>query len=152
MKKIFKTFLLIGGWVLLALFLTTTFIFNQFNSSENNFAFSPIGWSDHASVLDGALSCTLLPAELQDRLDFLKKEVFSKVEKKEVLNDGMIFYFPDSQENTKMVMDFIAFERQCCPFFKFDLSILPFEKGIALKISGSRAVKEFLESYMGDFT
>jgi hypothetical protein len=38
-------------------------------------------------------------------------------------------------------------EKACCPFFKFDLSILPFNKGIALKISGSKAVKEMLVSF-----
>jgi len=38
-------------------------------------------------------------------------------------------------------------EKNCCSFFKFDISILPFEKGIAFQVSGSKGVKEMLVDF-----
>lgn len=133
------------GWVFLALFLGSGYVMNKFKSGQKT-AFSPITWTEHLSIFEGALSCSLTSAELQDRIALLRTEIFPKLTKKVELEEGYIYYFADEGDLAIKILEFIGKEKQCCPFFKFDFSILPFEKGLALQISGSAGVKEFLSS------
>lgn len=143
--KNFKLFILGSGWVFLALFLGSGYVMNKFKSGKKA-AFAPITWGEHLSVFEGALSCSLTSAELQDRIALLRTEIFPKLTKKVELEEGYIYYFADEGDLAIKILEFIGKEKQCCPFFKFDFSILPFEKGLALQISGSTGVKEFLSS------
>ncbi len=143
--KNFKLFILGSGWVFLALFLGSGYVMNKFKSGQKT-AFSPITWEEHLSVFEGALSCSLTSAELQDRIALLRTEIFPNLTKKVELEEGYIYYFADEGDLAIKILEFIGKEKQCCPFFKFDFSILPFENGLALQISGSTGVKEFLSS------
>ena len=131
------------GWILLILFLISGFVFNKF-SSESRSAFAPIAWEDHVTVMQGVISCSLTDAELIDRKLELKTKIFSKLKKKVELEDGFIYYFDDEKDLADNITEFMLKEKDCCPFFKFDLSILPFEKGIAFQISGSKEIKNML--------
>jgi len=142
-----KSIFCVAGWVLLVAFLFSGYLFNASQKSES-FNFQPIKWKEHLNVFETALACTLLPNELNERLAELKEEVFTSDVRKEELADGYIFYFNDEGEMANKVLDFLKFEKKCCPFFKFDLSILPFQGGMALKISGSTQVKSFIDYYM----
>ena len=135
------------GWILLTVFLGSGYIMNKFKSGEQT-AFTPITWAEHLSVFEGALSCSLTSAELQDRIAQLKEEIFPNVTQKVELEEGYIYYFEDKGDLAIKILEFMGKEKQCCPFFKFDFSILPFNKGLALKISGSEGVKAFLTTQM----
>ena len=145
MKNV-KTIILGLGWVLLFLFLGSGYVMNTFKSGQETSLFTPITWGEHAAVFEGALSCSLTSAELQDRIALLRTEIFPNLTKKEELAEGFIYYFEDEGDLAVKILEFIGKEKQCCPFFKFDFSILPFKKGLALQISGSAGVKEFLLS------
>lgn len=131
------------GWVLFFGSLISGSVFNKF-SGEEGFAFTPIGWEEHVTVLQGALTCSLTSEELIDRKLELKSEIFVHLKNKVELEDGYIYYFEDKKGLIEKITEFMLKEKQCCPFFKFDLSILPFEKGLAFRISGSKEVKDFL--------
>ncbi|MFK8008499.1 MAG: hypothetical protein AB8H03_19225 [Saprospiraceae bacterium] len=134
------------GWILLILFLISGYVFNKF-SGDSRSAFAPIAWEDHVTVLQGALSCSLTDAELIDRKLELKTKIFSKLKKKVELDDGFVYYFDDEKELAAIITEFMLKEKDCCSFFKFDISILPFEKGIAFQISGSKGVKDLLVDF-----
>jgi len=134
------------GWVLFILFLGSRYVMNQFKSGNDNSVFTPITWGEHLNVFEGALSCSLTSVELRDRIALLRTEIFPNLTKKEELADGFIYYFDDEGDIAIKILEFIGKEKQCCPFFKFDISVLPFKKGIALQISGSKGVKDFLLS------
>ncbi len=142
--KNLKLVILSLGWVLLAIFLGSGYVMNKFKSGTETSNFTPITWDEHLSVFEGALNCSLTSAELQDRIAMLRAEIFPKMTKKEALKEGFIYYFEDKGDLAVKILEFIGKEKQCCPFFKFDFSILPFNKGLALQISGSEGVKEFL--------
>jgi hypothetical protein len=97
--------------------------------------------------LEGAISFSITTDALQERRIELKNKIFSQLLKKEELPQRFIFYFNDTEGMAENLTELMLKEKACCPFFKFDLSILPFNKGIALKISGSKAVKEMLVSF-----
>lgn len=132
-----STILLGMGWVLLGLFLLSGAYYKKFSGSEGESFLSPIAWEDHLLVFKGAVSCRLSSEELLERKAELRELVLSKVDRKETQANGHVFYFRDDPELLQHLMEFVQKEKACCPFFKFDLSILPFEKGIALQISGS---------------
>ena len=133
------------GWVLLFLFLGSTYFFNSFTNDTGKDLWSPIAWEEHLLVFDGALTCSLTSDELLERKKELKEKIFPQMIKKQSLDNGYIYYFEDNQQLVEDILEFIGKEKQCCPFFKFDFSVLPFKKGLALQISGSPAVKDFLE-------
>ncbi len=133
------------GWILLFLVLGSTYFFNSFTKDTNENVWSPITWEEHLLVFDGALTCSLTSAELLERKQVLKEKIFPQLLKKESLDNGYIYYFEDEQQLAEDILEFIGKEKQCCPFFKFDFSVLPFKKGLALQISGSPAVKDFLK-------
>ena len=144
--KNLKTIILGLGWVLLAIFLGSGYVMNTFKSGTEKSNFAPITWDEHLSLFEGALSCSLTSDELQDRIALLRTEIFPNLTKKVELEEGFIYYFEDEGDLAIKILEFIGKEKQCCPFFKFDFSILPFNKGLALQISGSEGVKEFLSS------
>jgi len=142
-----KSIVCAAGWLLLFVFLFSGYLFNT-AQKDSSFNFQPIQWTEHLRVFEGALSCTLLPGELNERLAEIKAEIFTSDVHKEELNDGYIFYFDDKGDLADKVLDFLKVEKKCCPFFKFDLSILPYQGGMALKISGGPQVKSFIDYYM----
>ncbi|MFK7770722.1 MAG: hypothetical protein AB8F94_01235 [Saprospiraceae bacterium] len=146
MNNIIRNVIFGLGWILLILFLISGYVFNKF-SSDSKSVFAPIAWEDHVTVMQGALSCSLTDGELIDRKLELKTKIFSKLKKKVELEDGFVYYFDDEEGLAATITEFMLKEKDCCPFFKFDISILPFEKGIAFQISGSNGVKEMLVDF-----
>ena len=146
MKKIIFNSFLFLGWILLFLFVGTTILYNKFSSSREASLFTPIAWENQVAIVEGVIACSLTDSELAIRTEKLKMNLFSKVQKKVELEDGFVFYFEDKENLMDSLMEFIRFEKKCCPFFKFDLSILPYGNGIALKISGGEGVKDFLQT------
>ena len=145
MKKIKNTFLGLG-WILLAVYLIVGYVFKQF-SSEPASVFAPVAWEDQQAVFEGVLSCSLTSEALQERRAVLKTEIFNRLLRKEEIAQGFIYYFGDTEGLAEKITELMLKEKACCPFFKFDLSILPFNKGIALQISGSKAVKDMLQNF-----
>ena len=109
------------GWILFLVYLASAYFINRYSNTNDTSSFSPITWSQQIAVVDGALSCSLLPDELQARLDFLRKELFPKITHQQGLENGVIYFFEDKKNTVTQIMEFIAAEKQCCPFFQFDL-------------------------------
>ena len=49
----------------------------------------------------------------------------------------------------EQVVQFIANERRCCPFFTFVLEVTPAQGPLWLRITGGEGVKEFIRSELG---
>jgi len=145
MRKKTSTIILGLGWVLFALFLISGYFYNKLSDTSANYAFSPITWESHMQIFNGAVQCNLIGDELMERKAILKKEIFSKVEKRVESSNGLIFYFKDDINLLESVLEHMIIEKACCPFFKFDVSILPFDKGFALQISGSENAIEMVK-------
>ena len=135
------------GWVFLALFLTSGYYFNTLSNKTHTFKLSPITWEDHMQIFNGAIQCNMLEEDLLDRKRILKKTLFSKVEKREESLNGISYYFKDSPNLLESLLEHVQIEKACCPFFKFDISILPFNKGFALKVSGSKEALEMIKDF-----
>lgn len=98
---------------------------------------------------DSGTACTLDHAAFEKRTAELKKLFFDKATKIEETDSGYQFTFKDEGKLNKQLFDYILKEKECCSFFQFDLTILPFKEGIELRLSGGEEVKQFLKEMIG---
>ena len=92
------------------------------------------------------IACSLSADELRER----SKEnatLFRHAAEVKELPDGYLFTFPADQ--ARQVMDFILAERDCCPFFTFELTLPSPHQVIQLGVRGRDGVKEVVEAATG---
>jgi len=76
--------------------------------------------------------------------ELIKETIFPYVKNRVEFSNGFTYYFEDKNEMLEKLIELIRVEKECCSFFRFDLSILPFNQGLALQISGMDGVKDFI--------
>ena len=90
------------------------------------------------------LACTLSESELVTRAEEVG-ELFKGVQQVNELIDGYALRFPGSDTWANRLLQFITFERGCCPFFTFALVFEPQQGPIWLHLRGSEGVKAIIE-------
>jgi len=96
-----------------------------------------------------ACNMLALDAEGRKRHKVVSERMRAAVEEVQDLPDGYAFRFPAEQSTILLVSEFIARERLCCPFFRFEL-IAEQENGpLWLRLRGREGVKEFIEAELG---
>ena len=90
-----------------------------------------------------ALACLLTGEDLKARGEVVQPLMASYQELKE-LEDGYAFQFPGKPEWIQRLVSFIVEERQCCPFFTFELQFEPNLGPIWLRLRGSAEIKALL--------
>lgn len=92
-----------------------------------------------------ALVCNvnaLTPAERQ-RSEELLGELRATIVQREELPDGVAFrYGPEG--SLARLGEWIALERRCCPFFRFQLEVEGDTGPVWLRLTGPAGIKEFL--------
>ena len=94
------------------------------------------------------IACNLSEPELRERQDRLSAELFSQIEEVQELGDGYEFRFPGDDEWSAKLLDFVHFERKCCPFFVFEIAFMPEQGPVLLRLRGGEGVKEFVQASM----
>ena len=92
---------------------------------------------------DAPIACSLTADELVTRGEELD-DLFTGVQETQELADGYALRFPGTSPWPQRVLDFIQGERNCCPFFTFELVFIPNEGPIWLHIRGPEGVKEIV--------
>jgi len=91
------------------------------------------------------LVCTLTPSERVPRGEELD-DIFKHVQQVNELADGYALCFPGSDDWANRLMQFITFERRCCPFFTFALVFELKQGPIWLHLRGPEGVKPIIEN------
>jgi len=149
MNQKIKIIVLSAGWFFLALFLLSGYLFNKLSFNPNEDILSSITWDQHLLIFNSAVQCSFVGEDLLERKKILKETIFSKVLKKEKVANGYVYYFNDDSDLLASVFEHVQIEKACCPFFKFDISILPNKGGFALQISGSKEALELIHEFDG---
>ncbi|MDQ3704361.1 MAG: hypothetical protein M3437_03900 [Chloroflexota bacterium] len=97
------------------------------------------------TVEELAIACRLSEAEQAAREEELARDIFSNCQEVAELADGYAFRFAGEGEWAAKLLEFIALERKCCPFFTFELAFEPQEGPIWLRLRGPEGVKTFIE-------
>ncbi len=91
-------------------------------------------------------ACQLSDGEFGERIG-LVRELYSGVVSTRELEDGYELTFPGEAVWGEKLFNFVRAERQCCPFFLFELKFEPHRGPIRLSLRGGAEVKEFLDNF-----
>jgi hypothetical protein len=100
---------------------------------------------------ESPLACNMLAldAEGRKRHRTVSEQMRAAVKEVQPMADGYAIRFAAEQATILLVSEFIARERLCCPFFRFEL-IAEQENGpLWLRLRGREGVKEFIEAELG---
>ncbi len=98
-----------------------------------------------ASITEpAALTCSLSdPAKVERRAE-LRAAFIPAIERTEELENGYAFQF--AGKDAELVLDFVAFERDCCTFFSFVIELAPKNGPVTLTMSGQEGTKAFIQT------
>ena len=74
----------------------------------------------------------------------LTETLLASIQEKKELKDGYAFRLPP--EKLVDSAQWVSFERQCCPFFEFELEVAKDGGPVWLRITGGKAIKEFIRA------
>lgn len=103
----------------------------------------------HPSPSKTPIACLLSERDLAARSEEIKQTLLSAVEATEELPDGVAFRFPGDDHSLSRIVEFVAAERRCCPFFTFEIVVTPGGDAIWLKLRGSAEIKAFIQAQFG---
>ena len=90
------------------------------------------------------VACKLTDEQQSERREELAREVFSGCQATNELDDGYEFVFPGDERRAEKLVGFVISERECCPFFTFEMIFEPKGGPISLRIRGPEGSKELL--------
>jgi hypothetical protein len=94
---------------------------------------------------DTPLACTLTASQQKTRNTELQT-LFKHVQQTNELSDGYALRFPGDETWANTLVQFITYERACCPFFTFELVFEPQQGPIWLHLRGPEGVKAIVEN------
>ena len=92
------------------------------------------------------IACLLSEAEQAQRGEEIAEQLFGQVAETRELDDGYAFRLPGDGEWFERVAAFVAAERRCCPFFRFEIVAEPEAGPLWLTLRGRPGVKAFVAS------
>jgi len=95
------------------------------------------------------LACTLHGREFAERKDAIARELFAHATEVKELADGYAYKFEGFDSWAERILAFIAVEKECCPFFTFELALEPNDGPVWLRLRGSADIKAFVTAELG---
>ncbi len=95
---------------------------------------------------ESPIACRLTTPELAARLEEIRAGLLSRVESVERTDVGYRLRLSNTDEIAASVLDFVRYERQCCPFLDFQVTILAQPRAIALELGGNSDVMAFIHT------
>lgn len=89
------------------------------------------------------IACSLTPDELGQRSAELES-LFAHATDAREHSEGYSFAFPAEPSEARTLLDFVLFERACCPFFTFSLAFPSPHTTIWLTVRGAEETKSVL--------
>ena len=93
---------------------------------------------------DLPVACTLTEPELQARRAGVLADVRRSLQEARWLPDGVALRFAPDPERLATLATFIALERQCCAFLRFQLTVEAGGGPVWLELTGPPGTREFL--------
>lgn len=81
------------------------------------------------------------------RYAVLTKQLFATKSDIQELPDGYAFGLAANSQTIKDAAEFITYERLCCPFLSFEMTVGGDK--LSLRLTGAEGVKEFLNAELG---
>jgi hypothetical protein len=97
------------------------------------------------------LTCNIngIPPHERARYRHLVEALRHAIQERRELPDGYAFQMDTNQIGTDQLAEWIELERQCCPFFEFEIRWTRQNGAVWLHLSGPDGVKEFILDEFG---
>jgi hypothetical protein len=92
------------------------------------------------------IACSLTDPEFQRRRTELLKIFQGALLETKELADGYAYRFPSGANWIAELAQLITFERECCPFLRFNLRLEPANGPLWLELTGPQGTKDFLQA------
>jgi hypothetical protein len=86
----------------------------------------------------------VLSAVQRDRYKEIIQKLNESRQAAKELQDGYAFRFKAESQLIQDAAEFIVYERLCCPFFDFELSVEQDSDRLWLRLRGQNGIKEFI--------
>jgi hypothetical protein len=91
-----------------------------------------------------------IPAREREKHKETARRLFQQVKEVNAVPDGYTFTVPNDTSTFRMVAEFVANERLCCPFFTFVLESHGDGGPLTLTLKGREGVKEVVLEELGE--
>jgi hypothetical protein len=97
------------------------------------------------------LTCNIngIPPHERVRYRHLVEGLRHAIQERRELPDGYAFRMDTKQIDTGQLAEWIELERQCCPFFGFEIRWTPQNEAVWLHLTGPQGVKDFILDELG---
>ncbi len=106
--------------------------------------------NEGATTNTPTIACALVGRAFAERKDAIARELFAHADRVEDLPDGYGWRFPAADPWATRALEFILAERQCCPFFAFELALEPHDGAVWLRMRGGPEAKAFVVEELGE--
>ena len=96
-----------------------------------------------------ACNLTAIEAEYRGQHLLAAKQLLGMVQEVRELPNGYALRLPSDVDTILHAARYIAYERQCCPFFNFTLELKAANGPLWLQLTGAEGVKQFLQAELG---
>src|SRR5207245_10550553 len=100
------------------------------------------------NLANPAIACSLTRSEFHDREAKLLAQFRSAVVEAEELQEGYTFRLLREGKWIMLVAELIVAERECCPFFTFELAVLPNKGALVVRVIGPRGGGDVVRSVL----
>ena len=98
------------------------------------------------TLSDLPIACGLTDPEFQRRQTELLRIFQGALLETKELDDGYAYRFPSGANWIAELAQLITFERECCPFLRFNLRLEPANGPLWLELTGPQGTKDFLQA------
>jgi hypothetical protein len=92
--------------------------------------------------------CTLGPQALSKRREGLFADLVRHAATHEELDNGHRLTFAATDEAIAIILKTVTSERHCCQFLRFQITVEPGGRPIALELTGPHGTKEFVAALL----
>jgi len=90
-----------------------------------------------------------IPSEKRAHYRQLVEALLQAITERRELSDGYSFRVDNEHLTTDQLVEWVNLERQCCPFFGFEILWEPENGPVWLQLTGSQGVKDFIRDEFG---
>ena len=99
-------------------------------------------------MTDLPVACSLTTPELRQREQTVLARIRSQAREVRDLDSGYALRFAPEDAVLPDLATLIDLERQCCPFLRFELQVLPANGPIWLELTGPEGTRDFLRTVL----
>ena len=95
------------------------------------------------------IACRLSTHALAARLADVRSELVAAAVRNEVIPGGRSLELPGADEQVQALFEFVRYERECCPFFDFRVTVPADGQAVSLAVMGPAEAQKLIDTLLG---